>query len=112
MTLLDETQTTGTFGIGEAITYMKENGEYIRYTTEHQDFYMYINTEKKPVTIDGKRQLKEFSNLVAVSQYGNTVNNIEVSSLLDAKCSIMQFTEEGNPVWGGGVPSEIPTPVI
>lgn len=98
--LLDTTQITQPFDLPTAVKYMRENGEYIRYRSNGYDFYMYISKEQKPVVIDGKRQLKEFEKIYGISQYGGSITSIPVSDLLDAKCYIMQFDEDGNPIWG------------
>lgn len=97
--LLDTTQITQPFDLPTAVKYMRENGEYIRYRSNGYDFYMYISKEQKPVVIDGKRQLKEFEKIYGISQYGGSITSIPVSDLLDAKCYVMQFDEDGNPIW-------------
>lgn len=87
------------FGLAQALTFMKENGEYVRYYSGNYDFYMYVDHEKKPVVVDGKRQFKEFEKIVGVSKFGGSILSIPVSDLLDAKCYIMQFSESGEPIW-------------
>ncbi|KXU09428.1 hypothetical protein Javan226_0046 [Streptococcus phage Javan226] len=97
--LLDTTQITQPFDLLTAVKYMRENGEYIRYRSNGYDFYMYISKEQKPVVVSGKRQLKEFEKIYGVSQYGGSITNIPLADLLDAKCYIMQFDENGDPIW-------------
>ena len=97
--LIDVNKIQQPFDLAQALAYMKENGEYIRYRSNGYDFYMYISKEQKPVVIDGKRQFKEFEKIYGISQYGGSIFSIPVSDLLDAKCYIMQFSENGEPIW-------------
>lgn len=97
--LLDTTKITQPFDLPTAVKYMHENGEYIRYRSNGYDFYMYISKEQKPVVFNGRRQLKDFEKIYGVSQYGASITNILLADLLDAKCYIMQFDENGEPIW-------------
>ena len=97
--LLDTTTITQPFNLPTAVKYMRENGEYIRYRSNGYDFYMYIAKEQKPIVVDGKRQLKEFEKIYGVTQYGGSITNIPLADLLDTKCYIMQFDENGNSIW-------------
>lgn len=97
--LINVDKITQPFGLAQALTYMIENGEYIRHRSNGYDFYMYISKEQKPVVVDGKRQLKEFEKIYGISEYGSSITNIPLADLLDAKCYIMQFDENGEPIW-------------
>ncbi len=41
------------FNLGKALHYMEENGEFIRFQHNGQDFYMYQSTETRPVFVNG-----------------------------------------------------------
>lgn len=45
------------FDLVAALTYMRENGEFIRCKNEGEDFYMYREVQKRPVIKEGRRQL-------------------------------------------------------
>ena len=97
--LIDVNKIQQPFDLAQALTFMKENNEYVRYYSGSYDFYMYIDREKKPVVVNGKRQLKEFEKVVGVSKFGGSILSVPVSDLLDAKCYFIEFSEDGEPIW-------------
>ena len=97
--LINVDEITQPFDLAQALTYMKENGEYVRYIAGNYDLYMHIEHERKPVVINGKRQFKEFSKVVGISKFGGSILSLPIADFVDAKCYIMQFDEDGNPIW-------------
>lgn len=97
--LINVDEITQPFDLAQALTYMKENGEYVRYIAGNYDLYMHIEHERKPVVINGKRQFKEFSKVVGISKFSGSILSLPLDGFADAKCYIMQFDEDGNPIW-------------
>lgn len=97
--LINVDEITQPFDLAQALIYMKENGEYARYIAGNYDLYMHIEHERKPVVINGKRQFKEFSKVVGISKFGGSILALPLDGFADAKCYIMQFDEDGNPIW-------------
>ncbi|CMY04425.1 Uncharacterised protein [Streptococcus pneumoniae] len=68
--LLDLTKITEPFDLASALRYMKENGEFIRCKNVSDDFYMYRDVQKRPVIVNGRRQLKDVENRLGVQPVG------------------------------------------
>ena len=86
--LPDLSRITEPFDLVAALTYMRENGEFIRCKSEGEDFYMYREVQKRPVIKEG-----------ALTQWGATVPTINLAELFHKTFYIMQFDEKGNPDW-------------
>ncbi len=97
--LLDLTKITEPFDLASALRYMKENGEFIRCKNVSDDFYMYRDVQKRPVIVNGRRQLKDVETVWAFNQWGGTIATINVAVLLNHEFYIMKFDAEGNPDW-------------
>ena len=80
------------FDLVAALTYMRENGEFIRCKNEGEDFYMYREVQKR-------RQLMEIETVGALTQCGASVPTMNLSELFLKNFYIMQFDEKGNPDW-------------
>ena len=91
--LPDLSRITEPFDLVAALTYMRENGEFIRCKSEGEDFYMYREVQKRPVIKGGRRQFIE------VETWGATVPTMNLSELFHKNFYIMQFDEKGNPDW-------------
>lgn len=98
-TLLNLEETTQPFDLATALTYMKENGEFIRCKNTQNDFYMYRDVQKRPVIIDGRRQFKDVETIWAFTQWGGAVASINIADMLNEEFWIMKFDENGNPDW-------------
>ena len=97
--LNDISRITEPFDLVAALTYMRENGEFIRCKSEGEDFYMYREVQKRPVIKEGRRQLMEVETVGALTQWGATVPTMNLSELFHKNFYIMQFDEKGNPDW-------------
>lgn len=97
--LPDLSQITEPFDLAAALTYMRENGEFIRCKSEGEDFYMYREVQNRPVIKGGRRQFIEVETVGALTQWGATVPTMNLSELFHKNFYIMQFDEKGNPDW-------------
>ena len=57
--LLDVETVTEPFDLQTALRYMDENGEFIRFKNDTDDYYIYKETQKRPAIVGGKRKLVE-----------------------------------------------------
>ncbi|WP_449460733.1 hypothetical protein [Streptococcus suis] len=87
------------FNLVKALQYMEENGEFIRFQHNGQDFYMYQSTETRPVLVNGKRQLVELSHVRAFDRYHTPITTLDLTSLFEEVFTIMRFNEQGEPIW-------------
>lgn len=97
--LLDLTKVNQPFNLATALSYMCDNGEFIRYKKDDQDFYIYKDVQKRPAIIDGKRQFVEVETVWTFNKWGGTATTLNVSELFDENFYIMTFDESGNPDW-------------
>lgn len=104
--LLNLAETAEPFDLATALKYMKENGEFIRCKNPNNDFYMYIDVQKRPVIVNGRRQFKEIETVQAFSQWGSSVTTINIADLFNEEFYVMKFDEMGNPDWSEPVVAE------
>ena len=98
-TLLDLKTVVQPFNLSQALKYMNENGEFIRCKNDTQDFYMYLDVQKRPAIVNGKRQFVEIETVWAFNQWGGTPTTIGISDLFKNEFYIMSFNDQGEPVW-------------
>lgn len=99
MALLRLDRVTEPFDLATALTYMRQNGEFIRCKSKEQDFYMYVEAVRRPALKNGKRQLVTTETVLAFNQWGNTTLTLSLSELFTPCFYLMRFDEEGQADW-------------
>lgn len=97
--LLNIAETSQPFDLATALTYMKENGEFIRCKSATQDFYMYIDVQKRPAVVNGRRKFITVETISVFNQWGSITTSVNITDMLNEEYWIMQFDENGNPDW-------------
>lgn len=97
---LDLEHITQPFDLATALTYMRENGEFVR-GVDHdgQAFYLYLEHKTVPVVVKGRRRFETFEAISGVTQWGGAVTNLPLSALTGDQFHIMLFDEVGEPIW-------------
>lgn len=96
---LDPNTITQPFDLATAIAYMREHGEVIRGQTGGQNFYMSLDVQRRPVFVKGKRVFKDIETITGVYQWGGAVTTLPLTDLFGDRYHIMNFDENGQPIW-------------
>lgn len=99
------------FDLKAALQYMTENGEFVRFKHDDQDFYLYLATEARPVVVDGRRKLIDLTNVRAFDKWHTPITTLDLNRLFEKSFYIMQFDSRGEPIWEDAVPEVAPQPV-
>ena len=87
------------FDLKTALQYMTDNGEFVRFKHDDQDFYLYLATEARPVVVDGRRKLIELTNVRAFDKWHTPITSFDLTQLFEKSFYIMQFDSRGEPIW-------------
>lgn len=96
---LNPKEITQPFDLTTALTYMRENGEVIRGQTGGQDFYFYLDTQRRPVLVNGRRVFKTIETITGTYRWGGVLTALPLSELTGEHYHIMNFDETGQPIW-------------
>ena len=97
--LLDVETVTEPFDLQTALRYMDENGEFIRFKNDTDDYYIYKETQKRSAIVGGKRKLVEVPLVWAFDRYNNSITTFRFTNMFDKAFYIMKFDEAGEPIW-------------
>lgn len=109
--LLNPDKIKEPFDLKTALQYMTENGEFVRFKLDDQDFYMYLATETRPVMVDGKRKLIDLTNVRAFDKWHTPITTLDLNRLFEKSFYIMQFDSRGEPIWENATPEVAPNTV-
>ena len=87
------------FDLKTALRYMAENGEFVRFKQDDQDFYLYLAIETRPVLVDGRRQLMDLTHVRAFDKWHTPITSLDLNQLFEKSFYIMQFDSRGEPIW-------------
>lgn len=96
---LDLEQIAQPFDLATALTYMRENGEFVRTVIDGQDAYLYLEQKTVPVFVGGRRRFKTIETVSGVTRWGSAVLTVPLAALTGDNYNIMLFDELGNPIW-------------
>ncbi|TWT12084.1 hypothetical protein [Streptococcus sp. sy004] len=106
-TLLNISEIPQPFDLATALTYMKENSEFVRCKSSTQDFYMFIDMQKRPAIVNGRRQFITVETISVFNQWGSITTNVNITDMLNEEYWIMRFDENGSPDWSDPNVAEI-----
>lgn len=96
---LDLDQITQPFDLATALTYMRDNGEFVRTIIDGQDAYLYLEQKTVPVFVGGRRRFKTIETVSGVARWGGAVLTLPLTALTGDNYRIMLFDEIGEPIW-------------
>lgn len=96
---LDLDQITQPFDLATALTYMRDNGEFVRTVIDGQDAYLYLEQKTVPVFVGGRRRFKTIETVSSVARWGGAVLTLPLAALTGDNYRIMLFDEIGEPIW-------------
>lgn len=104
---LDPKTIVQPFDLSTALTYMRDNGEVIRGQTGGQDFYFFLDVQRRPVLVNGRRIFRTIESITGVYRWGGNLIALPLSELTGDHYYIMNFDEIGQPIWDEPAEEEV-----